>query len=176
MNLELQMLLDVPSGSIPLQSHEYTQIININISPYSTSSFNRSFYYPVEGKFSFYPANACRGKEIIAKATPFDLIEVKQYSTVKKMESFNDVLRSGNEADILDFLAKKNIFDSNIFQPASILWMLKKKELYENVIKILKKRCYMNEEIWMFSLYHKDIETLVGSTEFLPFTEEITFT
>jgi hypothetical protein len=37
--LELQLLLDIPEGSIPVQSHEYTQIKSVNISPYSTSSF-----------------------------------------------------------------------------------------------------------------------------------------
>ncbi len=61
-NLELQLLLDIPEGSIPVESHEYTQIKSVNISPYSTSSFERSFYFPHEGKFSMYSANACRGK------------------------------------------------------------------------------------------------------------------
>lgn len=29
--LELQLLLDIPEGSIPVQSHEYTQIKSVNI-------------------------------------------------------------------------------------------------------------------------------------------------
>lgn len=31
--------MDIPSGSIPLQSHEYVQITNATINAYSTVSF-----------------------------------------------------------------------------------------------------------------------------------------
>lgn len=37
--LELQLLIDIPEGSVPLQSHENTQIQSINLEPYSTLSF-----------------------------------------------------------------------------------------------------------------------------------------
>jgi hypothetical protein len=47
--LELQVLLDIPRGTIPLRSHEYTQIVNIRIDPYSSQSYERHFYIPEEG-------------------------------------------------------------------------------------------------------------------------------
>lgn len=30
-NLELQILLDIPQGAIPLKNHEYTQIVNTKL-------------------------------------------------------------------------------------------------------------------------------------------------
>lgn len=60
------------------------------------------------------------------------------------MESFNDVIHSGSQEDILEFISKKNIFDYNVFQPTSILWMLRDKKVYESVISIFRKRCYYN--------------------------------
>ena len=60
--------MDVPSGSIPLQSHEYVQITNATINAYSTVSFERSFYFPAEGQYIIYPANASRNNMVIAKA------------------------------------------------------------------------------------------------------------
>ena len=59
-----------------------------------------------------------------------DVIEVKSTSTEVKMDSFNDIIRLGNESDVLEFLTNKNIFDSNIFQPESIYWMLKNKPVF----------------------------------------------
>ncbi len=58
------------------------------------------------------------------------MIEVKSTSTEVKMDSFNDIIRLGNESDVLEFLTNKNIFDSNIFQPESIYWMLKNKPVF----------------------------------------------
>jgi hypothetical protein len=45
-NLELQLLMDIPEGSIPLLSHEQTQIINVSLPAYNTKSFERTFYFP----------------------------------------------------------------------------------------------------------------------------------
>lgn len=53
-------------------------------------------------------------------------------------------MRSGSNKEILEYIEKRNIFDSNIFLPYSMLWMLKDKEFFESAIKILKKRNYFN--------------------------------
>lgn len=104
-----------------------------------------------------YPANACRGKEVISKGPSLGTIEVKPLSTAVKMESFNDIIRLGNEADVIEFLNSKNIFDPNIFNASSILWMLKNKTVFEKIIAVLRSRCYFSEEIWQYSIYHKDL-------------------
>jgi hypothetical protein len=68
--------MDIPEGSVPLLSHEQTQIINISLPAYNTKSFERQFYFPEVGKYSFYPANVCRGKNIIAKSAEVESIQV----------------------------------------------------------------------------------------------------
>jgi hypothetical protein len=68
--------MDIPEGSIPLFSHEQTQIINISLPAYNTQSFERHFYFPEVGRYSFYPANVCRGKTIIAKSAQVEAITV----------------------------------------------------------------------------------------------------
>ncbi len=37
--LELQLLLDIPKGAIPLKSHEYTQIVNRKLDPYISATY-----------------------------------------------------------------------------------------------------------------------------------------
>ena len=50
-NLELQLLFDIPKGAIPLKGHDYTEITNISLSSYVSSSFERWFYFPEEGEY-----------------------------------------------------------------------------------------------------------------------------
>lgn len=158
--LELQVLLDIPKGTIPLKSHEYTQITNISINAFSSISFERFFYAPTEGSFPIYSSNACRGSTIISKATLQPPITVKTNFTINKLESFSDILRSGDKAEIIKFVQERNIFDSNIFKPNEILWMLKDKEFYSQVITELRKRRFYNENIWNFGFLHKDVQTI----------------
>lgn len=155
-NLELQLLMDVPSGAIPLMSHEYVQIVNEQINSYSTRSFERYFYFPKEGNQQLYPANASRNNVVIAKAKKLSAMEVKLKPTVNKLESFSDVMRSGSKKEILEYIEKRNIYDPNIFSPYSIMWMLNDKEFFNQVIAVLRKRAFFNLDIWSFGVYHKD--------------------
>ena len=107
-----------------------------------------------------YPANACRVDMIIAKGERLDKMEVKTRETKRKMDSFENVLRSGNQDAIIKYLEEKNIFDSNIFDPYSILWMLRERKYYERVIPILRKRKFYEESIWVFGFLHKDLQTI----------------
>lgn len=66
--LETQLLIDIPEGAIPLRTHEETQITNLTIPAYNTQAFERLFYFPKEGTYRLYPANATKGKKIVAKA------------------------------------------------------------------------------------------------------------
>lgn len=136
-NLELQILIDIPQGSIPIGSNEYTQVISEVIGAYQTRSFQNGFYFPKAGEFNLYPANASKNRHVVSKATLLEKIIVKDERSVKKLETLNDVLVSGSKDDILNFLRTKNIFDSATFNMQSILWLLKEKDMYEKISKIL---------------------------------------
>jgi hypothetical protein len=46
-----------------------------------------------------------------------------------------------------------------MFDPISILWMLKDKDFYHSVVSILRERRYYNYDIWNFAFYHNDLLT-----------------
>ena len=125
--LELQILIDLPQGSLPLKSHEYTQIVNKRIDPYVTTSLDRYFYFPHAGEYNLYPANACRKDIVIGKAEQLEKLKVVEFETKNKAESLSDILKTGNQKDVLEFLESKNIFDSRQFTPDSFFWMLEDK-------------------------------------------------
>lgn len=89
--------MDIPEGAVPLKSHEQTKIINVSLQTYSTQTFEREFYFPAEGTYSVYPANASRNRSIIAKGAPFKSITVTLVEPVSKKETLSNILRSGTD-------------------------------------------------------------------------------
>lgn len=124
---DVQLLIDVPKGSVPIGSHEYTKIISQPLSPFSVVPHEMQFYFPEAGAFPLYPANVSKNSKVAAKADSSELLDVKDKLTEVKLETFQDVLRNGTDEDILQFLADKNIFDNRTFNVSEILWMLRKK-------------------------------------------------
>jgi hypothetical protein len=74
-------------------------------------------------------------------------------------------MRSGSKQDILDYIEKRNIFDGKVFSSYSILWMLKDKDFFLAVTKILRKRSFYDHNIWSFSIYHEDEQSVVEYIE-----------
>lgn len=79
------MLIDIPEGSIPLGSNEYTRVNSQFIGSYQTQSFKRAFYFPKSGSFSIYPANASKNRQVISRAASLGKVEVKEQKTIKKL-------------------------------------------------------------------------------------------
>lgn len=125
--LEVQLLIDIPEGAIPLRNHEETQISNISISAYSTLTFEREFYFPEEGQYRVYPANASRNRVIVAKSGQVEPVVVTRTERVNKKETLDNILKSGTNEEVYEFLSSKNIFDGNQFDFRSIMWKLKDK-------------------------------------------------
>ena len=60
----------------------------------------------------------------------------------------------GNQDDILNFVATKNIFNPNIFNVHEILYLLQDKDFYLKIIDIFRKRKYFNYTVWAYALEH----------------------
>jgi hypothetical protein len=84
-SFELQVLIDIPEGSIPLGSNETTQVLSQRIGSYQTLSFQRNFYFPQAGTFNLYPANASKNRQVVSKANTLDKIVVQNERANKKL-------------------------------------------------------------------------------------------
>jgi len=76
--------------------------------------------------------------------------------TFYDQENFNSVLSSGSEADILEFIRRKDINNPEVFKWKDIYWLLRKKSFYESMIQILRERKIYHEQVWAFGVYHRD--------------------
>jgi len=62
------VLVEVPSGSIPVETVDYTKHHNITLEPYTTRTIEFFFYFPAAGEFTVYPANVGRFDSVVAVA------------------------------------------------------------------------------------------------------------
>lgn len=106
-NINCEILMQIPEGSIPVDSEEYKIIETANISSYKSEIFEQKFYFPQEGKFKQYPASASINDLVIAKAglKTFDVVSKIQLSK-DEISSIDDVLNQGNKKKYLILLIK----------------------------------------------------------------------
>ena len=158
-SINCEILMQIPEGSIPIESLEYTIIENINIEKYKSVIFQQKFYFPSIGKFKQFPISASNDDLVITKSKikEFEVIE-NQIFEKDKIKTIDDVLEQGNKKQILEFIKNSNVIKRNDLN--KILYLLSDKNFFENLIKILENKFYYDDNIWQYSIYHKNIPIL----------------
>lgn len=81
---DFQVLVEIPEGSIPVNTPEYTKSHTVFLDPYTTRTFEFFFYFPSPGDFSVYPANVGRSGTVVAvaKGSRFKVLLEKSVSNL----------------------------------------------------------------------------------------------
>ena len=158
-NINCEILMQIPEGSIPVDSDEYKIIETANISSYKSEIFEQKFYFPQEGMFKQYPASASINDLVIAKGglKTFEVVTSLELSK-DQIVSIDDVLNQGNKKQILEFINKKDVIKNEELR--KIYWMLKDKDFYNKLISILKTKYIFDWNIWEYSSEYADINSL----------------
>ena len=151
---EFSVLVQIPQGSLPLQRTQFQKSQPFSLSPYSTTRFDYSFYFPAPGLFTHFPANISKNQSVVATA-PARSLKVVQSRRVSTLATFADVLASGREEAVLDFLQTKNLEKKEQgFAFEHIYYLMKKKPFWERALAILQQRLIFDEGTWAFSFLH----------------------
>ena len=156
---DYQVLVEIPEGSIPVNTVEYTKSHTITLGTFSTKRIEYYFYFPKEGNYSLYPANISRNGIVVAVASNTNF-EVLSEGKIKKLETIGQVLSQGSKQDILNFIEKKNILNKKIFNCSDIYYLLSDESFFLKVTDIFRKRKFIDWNTWSFSLLHGNIQTL----------------
>ena len=151
--INIEILIQIPEGSIPVFSSEYTRTVNASIEQFHTSRFLTYFYFSSEGQFIQYPPSASIKGFVVSKGHPFKYKVVK-LTTKEVYINIDKILSSGSLEDIIQYFDKKQEIFSNDL--GKIYCLLKVKNFFESMYKILVKRGYYDEKIWRFGFYHND--------------------
>lgn len=168
--IKLQVIHEIPQGSIAIESLDTMNIHPLILKPLQSKIISSQFYFPKAGLFSCYPATAIQNSEILGIAKIAEKLEVKAKKTIIELSSLQDILQSGNIKNIKEFLLTKNLNNHNIFSSSMIIGLMKNKELYQEILPVLRQRCFYDSELWKYSILHADME---GFKEFLADTNNI---
>ena len=150
---ELELLLQVPEGAIPVRDGFETRGVPVRIHPYATETVEYHFYFPVPGSFPHYPVHVSRGGELLLFTPPVTLEVLSEPSSVDT-ESWQHVSQSGTEEQVLAFLGQANLQRLDL---PRIAWRMRDRDFFESVIAELRRRHTYDHELWSFGLHHEDV-------------------
>lgn len=148
----LDLLLQIPEGSIPVQGGFYTRGSSLELAPYATSSIAYAFYFPRALTAKHYPVQISSDGVLLASA-PAVSLEVRTEPSKVDTLSWQHVSQNGTTQEVLDFLSKANI---NRIDLSKILWRLRDRAFFESLIATLRERHHFDSGVWSYGLYHRD--------------------
>ncbi|KAM3139602.1 hypothetical protein pb186bvf_008247 [Paramecium bursaria] len=149
---------EIPIGAIELNAQEYKNLQKVQLIGYRTQQFRYYFYFPSPGEYKLNPAYLEQDGKILSVGKE-QILDVKTKKLELNQEVLDDILQTGNNNDILNFIATKNIFDPKVFSDTQIIELIQDKSLYLEIIKILRKRLFYSESIWVWSIHHGDYKS-----------------
>lgn len=150
---DLELLLQIPVGAIPLQRGFKTRGTRVQLQPYGTQTAEFRFYFPAPGQFEQYPVHVSRSGERIASATPMEL-KVVPRATQLDTQSWAHVSQNGSSQEVLDFLAQANLSRLDLSQVA---WRMKEKSFFLDLIAHLRARHHFSEVLWSYGIHHREL-------------------
>lgn len=155
---QVQILSQIPAGAIPLEGKAMTESITREIAPYGSEQIQLSFYFPQSGEFTFYPFHVSENDTVLAypKSTP---MRVTEEDHALEVDYFYHLADDGDEKKLLDFLRTKSLFDEST-DLTWMLWRLKDRAFYDQVISILNDRLFFHPDVFGFAFYHRDNDNI----------------
>ncbi len=156
---KLRLLLQIPTGAIPLKKGYFSKSFPVTMEGYSTRTFDYSFYFPEPGNFPLYPAQVSDAKGTVARAEPFSFTVVRELSR-KDKGSWAWISQNGSDKDVLRFLSDNNL---NRLDLSKIAFRMKEpgeggsgRAFYEKTLEQLSGRFHFDSTLWSYAVYHKD--------------------
>ena len=148
--VEFELLSQIPHGAIPTESSFRTRSTIKSIQAYATRTFYSSFYFPMAGKFTQYPAQVSVGGSVVASA-PSPTFVVADGPGEVDGTSWPDLAARGSNQKVLAFLRTRNL---NLYDLDQIAWRLKDHEFFASAIEIFRERQIYSDKLYVYGLLH----------------------
>ncbi len=155
-NQDVQVLTQLPAGSVPLAASKLVRNTAVGLQPYSTSQIQYAFYFPAEGEFEHYGTHVSNeGKHLIG-------VESKSHRVLAKPESVDEtswayIADWGTTEQVIDFLKKNNLFKLDLDR---IAFRMHDKSVFNQVTQLLSERGMFNATLWAYSVMHNDAKQI----------------
>lgn len=155
-HLEPQVLVQIPQGSLPLGSGAYTQAYTQVVKAFACWRITVQFYFPKPGDFVGAPVYCSADGKAVAMSSAVKYRVVRNLSH-SEVESFSDVLRSGEDA-VVAFLSQADLLGAEKgFGFDQLYPLLKSATLYTRVLDALRGRGMFERTVWGYAFLHLDL-------------------
>lgn len=168
-HMRVQVLTQLPAGSIPLAGSKTTRSTPLELSPYSTAQVRYTFYFPEAGDFAHYGAQASSELDQIGRnASEVDPSEARSVASAasgqlqvrEEPESVDEttwehVADWGTNAQVLEYLEQNNLLNIDL---SRIAFRMKDREFYDAALAILTAAGNFEPRLWAYSVLHGDKE------------------
>jgi hypothetical protein len=151
----VQVLLQVPRGSIPVAGSRFTDSKRLALAPYTTQSFAYSFYFPAaaDQPLPHYAARASQDAKVIAAAKPFAFRVIPKPAQLDE-KSWSYISQYGQEADVFAFLEKNNLQRVDLER---IAWRARTSlEFFRKITAFLAQQHVYSDVIWSYAVVHNE--------------------
>ncbi len=161
----IDLLMQIPQGSLPANNAQVTRSIQMDLGPFSTQTVEYYFYFPRSGQFKHYPAHVALDQRSVAVANPLAFNVVDQPSIIDR-SSWAYVSQNGTEDEVIEFLKRENVLNIDL---SKIAFRVKDAKFFEAALNVLRDRLTYNHVLWSYSVQHNDP---VAIREFLTHSED----
>jgi transcription termination factor NusB len=149
---DLELLLQVPHGAVPLQRGVFTKGQSLRLAPFATRSFVYSFYFPRTGEFGQFPAHLAKEGRQLTAAAPSKFKVVAEPSVIDTT-SWQHVSQDASLEDLLRYLDANNLRRLDL---SKLAWRMRDKEQFESIVGKLRSLKRFDAELWGYGLLHLD--------------------
>ncbi len=153
---KLDLLLQIPRGAMPATNGFYTKGPFVQLAPYSTTTFDYHFYFPLPGEFTHYPVHVSRNGKMIASAAPVILKAVAKLTKIDT-ESWDYISQNGTDEQVITYLDANNIHRINLDR---IAWRMGNAAMFKKVTELLTRRHDYNNTLWSYAIVHNDVPAI----------------
>ncbi len=153
---KLDVLLQIPRGSLPVSNGQYTRSVQIDLQPYNTRTVEYYFYFPTAGQFAHYPVQVAGHEEVLGFAAPFEFHVVDEPTNIDK-QSWDYISQNGSNDDVLNYLKLHNLLRVNLDR---IAFRMSDPEFFRTVLSLLAARHVYNQTLWSYGVKHNDLPAI----------------
>ena len=154
--IQLDILLQIPQGAIPVQKSRYVESVRIDLGPFETQQQTYYFYFPHDGKFRHYSVQVAHQERVIASVAS-RTIQVVREPTKKDLGSWTYLCQYGQDSQVLHFMDTNNVHRVDLDQ---IAFRMHDREFFRAVTARLKERYLFHDILWSYGLLHNDVEVI----------------
>ncbi|EQC28388.1 hypothetical protein SDRG_13935 [Saprolegnia diclina VS20] len=153
---DVQLLLQIPHGAIPLQSDGFfTRSTTFDLGGNENEIVVYYFYFAAPGTFSHYPAHvAIQNTTVRFASTDASQLVVMAERKAIDTTSWHDVSARGSTADVVAFLRQHKKLET--LDLDRITWRLRDRASYDAVTSLLRARFVYSPAVSQYAAYHKD--------------------